>query len=273
MSVSRILCSTGALIGRPNGRNFRLLEGCTERLKCDGFEFMMYSTWYDQVDELIGYLKGLRAVFPVVHLEKGIGECISRNEPGDTEEAIRRFRINCGVAEAIGASKLVLHLWSGIHSDKDIGHNMELYGQLRPIADEHGLKLTVENVVCNHEDPFAHMQRLIAAYPDVQFTFDTKMAEFHGQMDCLYGAAGGEVFQHIAHMHINDYRGGCMDWNCLRTLHPGDGQIDFDRLFAFLKEKKYQGDFTVEATSFGSDGVIDFDALNRDFAGIRSRLA
>lgn len=37
-----ILCSTGALIGKPNGRDYRLLESLSEKLNCDGFEFMMY---------------------------------------------------------------------------------------------------------------------------------------------------------------------------------------------------------------------------------------
>ena len=37
---NRILCSTGALIGRPNGRDFTLLGPCTQKLTCDGFEFM-----------------------------------------------------------------------------------------------------------------------------------------------------------------------------------------------------------------------------------------
>lgn len=271
--MNRILCSTGALIGRPNGRDFRLLADCVRRLECDGYEFMMYSTWYDQTDELVGFLRSLPAVFPAVHVEKGVGECISRNEPGDAEEAIRRFRINCGIAGRLGAQTLILHLWSGIHSDKDIGHNLEVYDALSGIAQEHGLTLTVENVVCSHEDPMCHMNRLIGRDPSVRFTFDTKMAEFHGQMASLYGPEGAEIYRHIAHMHINDYRGRYMDWANLRTLHPGQGQIDFDRLFAFLKRQAYSGDFTVEATSFGSDGVIDFDALNRDFAGIRKRLA
>ena len=49
--MHKILCSTGALIGRSNGRNIHLLETCLEKLTCDGFEFMMYSTWYEMLDE------------------------------------------------------------------------------------------------------------------------------------------------------------------------------------------------------------------------------
>ena len=85
--MNRILCSTGTSIGRPNGRDFRLLSECARRLECDGFEFMMYSTWYDQISELEAFMKDFPAPIPVVHVEKGVGERISRNEAGDSEEA------------------------------------------------------------------------------------------------------------------------------------------------------------------------------------------
>ena len=39
--MHQILCSTGALIGRPNGRDYRLLKQFCPQLECDGFEFML----------------------------------------------------------------------------------------------------------------------------------------------------------------------------------------------------------------------------------------
>ena len=233
---------------------------------------MMYSTWYDQLSELEAFMKDFPAPIPVVHVEKGVGERISRNEPGDTEEAVRLFEINCGLAQRLGAEKLVLHLWNGVHSDKDIAHNISVYPALKALAGQHGLCLTIENVVCNQEDPMAHLHRLIQADADATFTFDTKMAEFHAQLPLLYEGESAEIVRRIRHMHINDYSGEYKDWTRLKTLHPGQGQVDFDRLFDFLRQIDYQGDFTVEATSFGSDGAIDFDALNRDFARIREWL-
>ena len=270
--MNRILCSTGTSIGRPNGRDFRLLKECVKNLGCDGFEFMMYSTWYDRVDELEGFLRELNASIPVVHVEKGVGERISRNEPGDTEEAVHLFEINCALAQKLGAQTLVLHLWNGVHSDRDIVHNFSVYPALQEVSERYGLFLTVENVVCNHEDPMAHLSRLAEAYSDISFTFDTKMAEFHAQLPLLYQKENEEIVRRIRHIHVNDYSGGYKDWTRLKTLHIGQGQVDFERLFAFLAQIGYQGDFTVEATSFGSDGVIDFDALNRDFARIREYL-
>ncbi len=233
---------------------------------------MMYDSWYGRIGEVREFMLRFPAPVPVVHCEKGVGEYISRNEPGDADEAVRLFDINCALARDIGARTLVLHLWNGVHSDRNIGCNIGLCRQLMDRAAEYGLTLTVENVVCSVQDPMTHMLRLMEVCPDVQFTFDTKMAEFHRQLDRLYTDEGRRLFRHVRHMHINDYLGGYKDWGSLRTLHVGGGQVDFDRLFAFVKETGYEGDFTVEATSFGADGAIDFDALNRDFERIRAYL-
>ena len=115
--MNQILCSTGALIGIPNGRDYRLLEKLSGKLNCDGYEFMMYSSWYGKEEEIADFLKQSGLNIPVMHCEKHIGECISRNEEGDLAEAIWKFRKNCEVARKIGARKLVIHLWDGQISD------------------------------------------------------------------------------------------------------------------------------------------------------------
>lgn len=271
--MHQILCSTGAVIGRPNGRDFTLLNECYKHLECDGYEFMMYNTWYDQIDALRRFMSAFPASIPVFHIEKQVGDLISRNQDGDTERAIELFEINCALAKDFGAEKLVLHLWSGLDSDKDMPHNMKCYEFLQKLSYSYGLALTIENVVCNRADPMSHLITLARAYPDIQFTFDTKMAAFHQQIDLLYQEENQWLIPYIRHMHINDYKGGFKDWANLKTLHIGDGQIDFDRLFTFLKQVHYTGDFTVEATSFDENGVIDFEALNRNFRKIREWLA
>lgn len=268
--MNRIFCSTGAVIGRPNGRNIYLLDKCVRSLNCDGFEFMMYSTWYDKIDEVKKVVLGTGASFPVFHIEKQVGDRISRNGEGDTEKAVELFEVNCRLAKDIGSEKLVLHLWSGIDSDKDMPHNMEMYVRLNEIALSFGLLLTVENVVCNHQDPFTHLVSLSREFPDISFTFDTKMSQFHAQTEKLY--ENTEVFNRIKHFHINDYGGGYMDWSNLKTLHLGAGNVDFDAFFSFVKKIGYKGDFTVEATSFDENGVIDFASLNADFRKIREYM-
>ena len=270
--MNRILCSTGALIGRPNGRDITLLGNYKDKLDCDGFEFLMYDTWYDKLDSIKRFMSKFDKKVPVFHVEKKVGELISRNEEGDTERAVELFKINCSLARDFGAEKLVLHLWNGKYSDKSISHNIECYKYLREISDSLGLMLTVENVVCGYADPMSHLNKLATVYPDIRFTFDTKMAAFHCQLDKLYDDDNTKLFRNISHFHINDYKGGYKDWNNLKTLHVGDGQIDFYTLFTFLKNKRYSGDYTVEATSFDQNGVIDHAALNRSFRRIRDLL-
>ena len=267
--MHRILCSTGALIGRPNGRNIRLLDDCLEKLSCDGFEFMMYSTWYDVLPEILAYLRALPTVFPTMHCEKGIGERISRGGE-ELPEAYDIFRRNCEIAGTIGAKKLVLHLWNGLDSDRHFERNLDACGTVMEIAAGYGLQLTVENVVCNTEDPMTRLGQLADTYPDVRFTYDTKMAQFHRQIDALYNPGQEKIAERIAHLHINDFRGGYMDWGSLRTLPMGEGDVDFVPFLTFVKKRGYTGDFTIEATSFDGEGVIHFDMLNRTFDRLRT---
>ena len=272
--MSQILCSTGALIGRPNGRDYRLLEKLAGQLTCDGFEFMMYSNWYEEKEELVKFLLAMHLNIPVMHCQKSVGEAISMGGSENFEDAFRRFAINCEIAQQIGAKKLVMHLWDGMTSDSNFANNIEAYPKLRALAEERDLDLLVENVVCNVENPMKHWCELTEIFPDIHFIFDTKMAAFHEQLDLLYRKEYAWLWKegHIRHYHVNDYAGGYMDWRNLKTLPIGKGHIDFEQFFAYIKETGYDDTFTVESTAFGADGSVDIDMLNAQFAYIREKL-
>lgn len=272
--MNKVLCSTGALIGMPNGRNHKLLGEFSKKLKCDGYEFMMYSTWYDKVDEIVADLNKMSLEFPVMHCDKRIGESIGRNEGDDWETALKRFEINCQIANDIKATRMVVHLWNGQISDQKMDNNIKAYDTLAAIAQKHNIDLLVENVVCNQKDPMSHWCELEEKYPGIHFIYDTKMAEFHNQMNLIYEEAYQWLWKdrHIKHLHINDYAGGYMEWDKLKTLPVGEGHIDFERFFEFIKQNKYRGDYTVEATAFLPDGTVNYDMLNKCFRDIREYL-
>lgn len=272
--MNQILCSTGALIGKPNGRNYRLLEESAAKLDCDGFEFMMFDSWYDEADEVVSYMKGIGLNIPVMHCEKHIGEAISRGADGDLEDALLKFEENCRVAEKIGADRLVIHLWDGMTSDSNFANNLSAYARLHDTAVRYNVDLLIENVVCNQKDPMTHWCELAREYPDIHFIFDTKMAAFHEQLSLIYESEYAWLWDgHIRHLHINDYGGAYKDWANLKTLPIGDGHIDFAEFFHFIKERDYKGDYTVEATAFDrKTGEIDYDILNRCFSTIRQYL-
>ena len=271
--MKQIFCSTGAMIGRPNGRDYRLLKQFCPRLNCDGFEFILYRDWYRELDSLTSFLEELKLNIPVMHCEKSLAEHITRGGEEETAEAFRLFEINCRLAETIGARKMVLHLWNGPISDSNFGNNLRAWPRLKAAAETHGILLLVENVVCR-KDPMTHWNELREVDPDIRFVFDTKMADFHRQLELLYAPEYAWLWQegHIAHYHVNDYGGGYMDWDNLKVLRLGDGHIDFDRFFSFVRRTGYSGDFTLEGTGFDRDGKVDIDALNAEFDAARRYL-
>lgn len=268
--MSKILVSTGALIGRPNGRNIKLLEEFIPKLKCDGLEFMLYSDWYEREEEITDYLCSLNFPIPTMHCQKTVGELITK---GEDDKALVNFEINARIAQNIGAKKLVMHLWNGEISDSNYEHNLEIYPQLRKIAEKYEVDLLVENVLCNVANPMQRWEELIARYPDAHLIFDTKMADFHGQLNDIYEEKNAYLYkEHIKHYHVNDYSGGYMDWSNLKVLPIGAGHIDFDRFFEFIKKTGYDDTFTVEATAFGSDGAVNITMLNECFDRIRDYM-
>ncbi len=271
--MAEILCSTGALLGRPNGRDYRLLCEYSKELHFDGYELMIYSTWYPELNEFLKFMGTLSLNIPVIHCEKGIGEAISRGGE-DSENAILRFETDCRIARELGAKSAVLHLWGGLPSDQNFGNNLSAYPRVREISDRFGIDLLVENVVCNCKNPFERWGEIIEKYPDAHFIFDTKMAEFHSQTELLYDEKYAGLWDKglIRHFHLNDYDGGYMDWSKLRTLPIGSGHVDFERFFAFLKQKGYNGTFTVESTAFDSEGKVNFLMLNRQYGIIKNSI-
>ncbi len=268
--MHRIFCSTGALLGRPNGRDFRLLPSLTAQLRCNGYELMFYTDWYAQVDDLLRTVVPMGLSIPVLHCEKSIGEKLTL---GDAEAAFQGFAVNCRVAQAVGAEKLVLHLWNGRPSDGCIQRNLDAWPRLNEMARQHGLLLMVENVVCTQQDPMIHLQALCARPPEAALVFDTKMAAFHSQLNALYAPENAWRTRCIRHYHVNDYGGGHLDWQNLRTLPIGDGRIDFAPLFRHIRTSGYAGDFTIEATAFDASGAVDTAMLNRQVDILRAGLA
>ena len=239
--MSQILCSTGAILGKANNRNYRLLKELAPALTCDGFEFMMYGSWYEEAEELVETLQKLNLHIPVMHCEKHIGESISMGGEENLQEAYHLFEVNCRIAQKLGASKMVMHLWDGLTSDANFDNNIKAYGDLVKVAKSYALDLLVENVVCNRKTPMEHWCELREVYPEIHFDFDTKMAAFHEQLSLLYEDDYAWLWKegHICHYHVNDYAGGYKDWKNLRTLPMGAGHIDFKQFFVYIRKIGY----------------------------------
>lgn len=262
----KVYCSTGCVLGRANDRDYRLLRDILPKIQCDGFELMFYSVWYDRVPEFVGFIRSLGVPFPTFHCDKFIGELLAEE---NFAEAFRRFEINCQTAQDVGSKIMVMHLWNGIISDSNIQANFSAYPTLKSIAEKYGITLTVENVLSHNLSPLTLWHKLLETSPDAEFIYDTKMAEFDRENDVCFNEEHIGFWQKIRHMHINDRTGGYRDWSSIKTLHIGEGTVDFDNIFTGLKKVGYAGDFTVEANSINPDGTIRFDDLNRSIAAVK----
>nr|MCR4588374.1 sugar phosphate isomerase/epimerase [Lachnospiraceae bacterium] len=287
--MNKILCSSGAIIGKANNDDYALLKEYAPKLDCDGFELMMSSSWYPILDDVIASVNSYGLNIPVIHSQKSLGEALcgmtSTFSEGrfhdyvmtpdeDKETFIRgteRFRLNLKLAERLGAEKMVLHLWNGTVSDKNIEKNVERFGEWKLLADKAGIELLVENVICNTNSPLENMDLVAKRYPDAAFVYDTKMAEFHDQTMKIFSAEYEYIVREgrIRHLHVNDYGGGYKDWAHMQVLPIGAGHIDFDGFFKKLGKYGYMDDFTVESTALAKDGTVDFDMLNVCFHKIR----
>ena len=266
--MQKILCSTGCLCTLRNGRDYRLIAQVAPELHCDGFEFMMYGSWYEHWEKVLADIKAMALNIPIFHVEKRVGERITL---GDTAEARECFRINCKMAAELGAGKLVMHLWDGRPSDGNIAANYAEYAVLRDIAEEYGVLLTVENVVCINSTPLDHLARLHDMYPGIAFTYDFKMAQFHAQVEKTFSKEYEWLWNGpVKHVHFSDFGGGAMEWSALRSLHPGEGRIDFEYICRNLSRAGYEGYITIESTSVNEDGSIQVEKLNRSIDLIRN---
>lgn len=286
--MNRILCSSGAIIGKANNSDYTLLKEYKDYLNCDGYELMMYSSWYPDLDEVIENIQSYNLCIPVFHSQKSLGESLcgmtasytdgeynehimTESEDREAfEEGTKRFLLNLKFAKSVGAEKMVLHLWNGIVSDKNISKNVERYGIWKSMADREEIDLLVENVICNTNNPLYNVELVAKSYDDASFVYDTKMAEFHGQTMDLFNEEHEWIVERgkIKHLHINDYGGGYMDWSNMRVLPIGDGHVDFDTFFRKLGCYGYKGDFTVESTALSKNGEVNFQMLNRCFEEI-----
>ena len=268
-----VYASNGAFITRYNGRDYHHIAKYAPMLTCDGIEFLMYFVWKDEVADVRRFLKDTLLNYPVMHMDKQIGEALSEFGSGGKEEAMRLFMRDLDTAEEIGSRKLVLHLWNGPYSDAHFDDALALYGEMQDMAARRGMELTAENVTCVNNVCLDHLLKMRALFPAAHFTYDTKMAELHGENELLGREKYLDLLQSgaISHLHVNDTK-LTPGMDRLPIMHIGDGCVQFDSFFALLKKVGYSGTATVESTSVYEDGSVDIAKLNRSLQTVKARL-
>ena len=259
--MRELYTSTGTLVGHSNGFNYRRalkeIAGLAERGFTDGLELMMLKFYYDKIDDVADAVRksGVRAA--TIHCEKDVGTMISDagilDHDGRTDEAEalygeaeELFRQNCIMAEKLEIPRMVLHLWGGLSSDRNIEYNISKMARLNEIAAGHGTRILCENIPSNHTDPRTNWKKLLPYLGNAGLIFDTRFGKLHEQTrETLTDAA---LTGKIEHIHISDFGGTYRDFRALRPiLHPGEGTVDFGEVAALLNGFGYTGTITLES--------------------------
>ena len=270
MNKNIILFSTGVFMNSANKQGSELIIGLAQKLVSSGFELLVSDYFankqneYEEVAENVFFAMERGAFFPVMHTNQAIGVLISRNEQGDIENALQIFEFNCKYAVKFGVKLLVLHLWGGSYSDRNIETNIKAYARLKEISDRYDLILTIENIICAVDKPLAHMKKMWDIYKnDIKFTIDVRHAEYHKSL--IETCESDFLWENdlVDHFHISDYKGGYMEMEKLigNNVPITFGDVNFSYLFSFLKSINYSGSITIENSriSESDDLVYNFN--------------
>ncbi len=262
-----ILCSTGTLVSKINGRDYRMITKFAPQIQCDGFEFLMVPEFYENCDTVAKEVKAAGINFKTFHIEKDIGWYLSRLEDGDENRAFGFLKQDLRMANLLGLEFCVFHLWGGAESDAHVARNIGFLDRILECCREYGVTLSVENVPCTTHSPYENIKLLTSMYPEIPVTFDSRFAAFHGQEKAF--CEDEELWKNnIRHIHISDIAKEMVDERKLRPiLHPGEGCADFDTVFERLRTS-YSGTLTLESPVFLPEFKADTDKLNRSLNGL-----
>jgi hypothetical protein len=125
-----LLCSTGAIARGPQATAESRVLHYGPHLAVDALEVMIYASWYGRLDAIAGRFRAMCHPIRVTHGEKAIGPDLVADDGAVRTRAFARFEDNCRFTAAVGADRIVLHLW-GL-PDGDARVDQQLADLLRP---------------------------------------------------------------------------------------------------------------------------------------------
>lgn len=204
-----------------------------------GVELMSIPFWFDHVlpekynlekrQKIFSLLSDLNLSTPALSAHCELGKA----EGG--EQLSNRIKL----AASLGI-KLVLTGGGNLQGSDESGIFHESLAKAIAVAEEEGIVLLLETggpVLSSG----VKVKKVIEQYNSqfLQIAYDPANVALWGSVDPATDIF--EVLGNIKHVHIKEYKPGC-------TWHPplGEGQIDFNSLFALLKEANYSGSFSIE---------------------------
>jgi len=175
------------------------------------------------------------------------------------EDAKALYAKYCTAAKFLGAGVINMHGDRGL-ALTDIDEYIECLKPLAELSDKYGVCIAHENVFfnsINHPDIVSKLKSRLG--DTVKFTFDIKQAHKGGSDPYeLCRAMGGN----IVNFHINDY-----DDEHICML-PGDGIVDYTKIFSILNENGYSGPAIIEVYSSNYENLQEIASSAQFLRGV-----
>lgn len=137
---------------------------------------------------------------------------------------------------------LTLHLWLDPRfvKEESITFKIDLLGRIIRKATDRGVLICLENL----SESASHLSAPFDALPSLHLTLDLGHAQLLTEVNTSYEIIG-RYPERIRHVHLHDNRGG---HSAIDDLHlpPGEGIIDFEKIFGKLREIDYDRTISLE---------------------------
>jgi sugar phosphate isomerase/epimerase len=137
---------------------------------------------------------------------------------------------------------LTLHLWldSRFVREESIAFKVDLLERIIHKARDRGVFICLENL----SETASHLSVALDVLPSLYLTLDLGHAQLLTEVNTSYEIIE-QYSERIRHVHLHDNRGGHSAQDDLHLL-PGEGIIDFERIFGKLREMDYNRAISLE---------------------------
>lgn len=266
----QVLCSTGAFTRSSDPCSHEVILRYAQEIDADGLELIFYPRWYEDTGHIVQALRSCKLPFPVLHIEKSIGDSFGSSDADEQAQAILHFEQNCVFAQQLGVELAVLHLWGMPFSDRELERNLQPLRRCLDLAERYGLKLAIETIPCTYADPLSNIKRAIEHDPRASVALDTQFLAWHDQLEAVFAASWLWQAEIVCHVHFKDHEGPFGSKEGRHYLHPGEGRIDFRRLMQQLRAGGFKGALSLEARAIDQDGRVDLERIQTSLQFMRN---
>ena len=259
----QILLSTGAFTRSSDPKSYEAILKYGQELAADGLEVIFYPHWYAEQERIARMLCSSQLSFPVLHMEKSIGEYFGSSSIEEREQGVLRFEQNCIFAQQLGSQIAVLHLWAMPSSDNHLERNLQPLTRCLDIAEQHGLMLAIETIPCTYADPLSNVKKGFERDPRTCIALDTEFLAWHDQLEAVFTTSWLWQERVVRHVHLKDFDAHLVASEERHFLHPGEGQIDFRRFVQQLRVNGYEGALSLEARAIDSENEVEVERIQR----------